>query len=45
MPNHALERTGCRRGRAVLAIDCVLGGAEVSPCQAAQLGRKDFPEK
>ena len=28
MPNNALERTGGHRGRAVLAMDCVLGGAE-----------------
>ena len=26
--NNALERTGGNRGRAVLAMDCVLGGAE-----------------
>jgi hypothetical protein len=37
--NNALERTGGHRGRAVLAIDCVLGGAEWASCQAAQLGR------
>jgi hypothetical protein len=39
MPNNAFERTGNDRGRAVLAIDRVLGGAEWAPCQAAQLGR------
>jgi hypothetical protein len=39
MPNNALERTGRHCGRAVLAIDCVLGGAELTPCMAAQLGR------
>lgn len=37
--NNALERTNVHRGRAVLAIDCLLGGAEWAPCQAAQLGR------
>jgi hypothetical protein len=37
--NNALERTGVHRGRAVLAIDCVLGGAERAPCQAAQRDR------
>jgi hypothetical protein len=39
MPNNALERAGGQRGRAVLAIDRVLGGAEWALCQAAQLGR------
>ena len=39
MPNNALERTGKRHGRAVLAMNCVLGGAEWVPCLAAQLGR------
>jgi len=38
MANNALERT-CDRGRAVLAMNCVLGGAEWAPCLAAQLGR------
>jgi len=37
--NNALERTSWHRGRAVLAMDCVLPGAEVAPCMAAQLGR------
>ena len=37
--NNALERTGGHRGRAVLAMNCVLGGAERAPCLAAQLGR------
>jgi hypothetical protein len=34
-----LERTNEHRGRAVLAMDCVLAGAEWAPCQAAQLNR------
>jgi len=38
-PNNTFERSGVHRGRAVLAIDCVLGGAEWAPCQAAQLDR------
>lgn len=38
-PNHALERTGGHRGRAVLAMDSVLAGAEWAPWLAAQLGR------
>ena len=37
--NNAFERPSGPRGRAVLAIDCVLGGAERAPCLAAQLGR------
>lgn len=37
--NNALERTVVHRGRAVLAIDCVLGGAKWALCQAAQLDR------
>jgi hypothetical protein len=37
--NNELERTNRRRGRAVLAMDCVLGGAEWAPCQAAQQDR------
>jgi len=37
--NNALEQTGDHRGRAVLAMNCVLGGAEWAPCLAAQLGR------
>ena len=39
LSNNALERTGHQDGRAVLAIDCALGGAEWAPWQAAQLGR------
>ncbi len=39
MANNSLERTGGQRGRAVLAMDCGLGGAECAPCQAAQLDR------
>ena len=39
LANNALERTGDHGGRAVLAMDCVLGGAEWAACQAAQLGR------
>jgi hypothetical protein len=38
-PNKSLERTHEYRGRAVLAMNCVLGGAEQAPCLAAQLGR------
>ena len=38
-PNNTFERTGERRGRAVLAIDCVLGGPELALCLAAQLDR------
>jgi len=37
--NNAFERTGIHRGRAVLAMNCVLGGAESAPWPAAQLGR------
>jgi len=37
--NNAFERPSGHRGRAVLAMDCVLGGAEWASCQAAQLGR------
>ncbi len=37
--NNTLERTGGHRGRAVLAIDCVLAGAEWASCLAAQLNR------
>ena len=37
--NNALERTGGHCGRAVLAINCVLGGAEWAPSHAAQLNR------
>jgi hypothetical protein len=39
MANNALERSCGHRGRAVLAMDCVLAGAELAPWQAAQLGR------
>ena len=39
MPNKSLERTGKQWGRAVLAMDGVLGGAEWAPCLAAQLNR------
>lgn len=37
--NNAFERTGMHRGRAVLALNGVLAGAELAPCQAAQLDR------
>ena len=37
--NNALERTGEHRGRAVLAIDCVLAGLQWQRWLAAQLGR------
>lgn len=37
--NNALEWTGGHRGRGVLALNCVFGGAERVPCQAAQLVR------
>src|SRR5687767_10826640 len=39
MPNNALERSCDQRGRAAVATDCVLAGAEWAPCQAAQLNR------
>ena len=39
MPHNTLERTGGYRGRAVLATDGVLGGAEYALCQAAQFRR------
>jgi hypothetical protein len=39
LANNAFERSGERRGRAVLAMDCVLGGAERAPCLAAQQDR------
>jgi hypothetical protein len=38
-PNNTLERACVHRGRAVLAMDGVLAGAEWAPCLAAQLGR------
>ena len=37
--NNALERSWGHRGRAVLAMDGVLAGAESAPCLAAQLSR------
>ena len=37
--NNALERSCGQRGRAVLAMDGVLAGAEWAPCLAAQLNR------
>ena len=37
--NNALERASGHRGRAALAINCVLAGAEWAPCLAAQLNR------
>jgi hypothetical protein len=37
--NSAFERTNGHRGRAVLAMNCWLGGAEWAPCMAAQLNR------
>ena len=37
--NNALERPSAHRGRAVLAMNGVLGGAESAPCLAAKLGR------
>ena len=37
--NNALERSFAHRGRAVLAVDCVLAGAEWAAWLAAQLGR------
>jgi hypothetical protein len=39
MPNNALERSCGRGGRAVLAMDGVLAGAEWASCLAAQLSR------
>jgi hypothetical protein len=39
LANNAFERTVKHRGRTVLAMDCVLAGAEEAPCLAAQLGR------
>lgn len=35
--NDALQRTSCYRGRAILEMDCVFGGAKWVPCPAAQL--------
>lgn len=39
LPNNAFERSGGRRGRAVLALNGVLGGTEWTLCQAAQRNR------
>ena len=39
LPNNALERSCGHCGRAVLAMDGVLAGAEWAPCLAAQLNR------
>ena len=39
MANNTLERACEYRGRAVLATDGVLAGAEWAPCMAAQLSR------
>jgi hypothetical protein len=39
LANKSLERSCGHRGRAVLAMDRVLGGAEWAPCLAAQLNR------
>ena len=37
--NNALERACNERGRAALAMDCVLAGAQWAQCLAAQLSR------
>lgn len=37
--NNELERTNGQRGHAVLAMYCVLSGAEWAPCLAAQQDR------
>ena len=37
--NNALQRNVIHRGRPVLAIDCVLAGAEWASCPSAELGR------
>ena len=37
--NNALERARGHHGRAALAMECVLAGAERAPCLAAQLSR------
>ena len=37
--NNSLERANRGNGRAVLAMNCALGGAEWALCQAAQLNR------
>jgi hypothetical protein len=38
-PNNTLQRTSDHRGRPVLAMNCVLAGAESASCLAAELGR------
>ena len=38
-PNNTFERTGKHRERTVLAVDCVLAGAQSWQCPAARLGR------
>jgi len=39
LPNNTFERSDDHCGRAVLAMDCGLGGAECASCLAAQLDR------
>jgi hypothetical protein len=39
MANNTLQRTVVHRGRAVLAMDCVLGGAQRRSWSAVELGR------
>ena len=39
MPNKSLERAHDHTGRALLALNGVLAGAEWAPCLAAQLSR------
>ena len=39
LPNNALQRTNGRRGRAVLAMNGVLGGAGRALCLAAEQDR------
>ena len=36
MANNALERSAKRHGSSVLAMDCVLAGAECASCLAAE---------
>jgi hypothetical protein len=38
LPNNTFERTVIHRGRTVLAINCVLAGAQWRSWSAAQLG-------
>ena len=38
-PNNALQRTDGHRGHAVLAMNCVFGGAEWAVCLAAEQDR------